>query len=174
MEVPLIIDKPRIVKENGQIVFLVKGRSLDDPNKEVDYGILQSDLIKHLNRKNLTSIAQFESIVIPGLIKARHLFRGLKRFLFADGSKHADVRKFVHSWRPKHDYVWEASRIREVDAPPRTVFGVIVEKNALPTFSSVYGWIEKWNWIRESFELDEAPFDWVNRYDEKIFTKKGA
>lgn len=32
------------------------------------------------------------------------------------------------------------------------------------------GWIDHWNWTQEDSVLSEAPINWIDRYDKKLFT----
>ena len=53
------------------------------------------------------------------------------------------------------------------------MFGVIISPNVRhqKDFPQIVGWIERWNWIAEDPALQEAAIDWVDRYDDRLWTR---
>ena len=39
-------------------------------------------------------------------------------------------------------------------------------------FPDIAGWLDHWNWVDEDTCLNEAPDDWVDRYDRKLWTRE--
>lgn len=162
---------------NGRGVYVVDAllvRKKGEKPVEVKFGILPEQLGKHASRGKGTAIAQFYMIVSPGLIRAKHIFRGLERPLFCDGDMHADESKLVYSWKPKKDYEWKGDRFSgqtEERVPPQgRVFVTIVSPNRDKSFPGIDGWIEHWNWVHESSDLSNAPVESEKRYKEKLWS----
>jgi hypothetical protein len=180
----VVIENPiEIIKENGEIVYLVDGWAVDDdpnPNpRVVKFGLLKQDLKKYIDRSMMSSFAQFDQLIVNGLIMTRHIFQGLNRPLYDDQSLSADKNKLIHTWRPSWDYEWRGGRSgasHRLRAPENSVFVAIISKNTkhLDKFPSVYGWIDWWNWLQEDGFLPEAPLNWFNRYDKKLYTRNGG
>lgn len=172
-----ISGEPQIIKSNGETAYLIDGRAVDGSDV-VKFGILQADLIRRNDRGQISALAQLDGIVLPGLILAEHVFRGLKRPLFADGSMNADSNKLVYTWRPMWDFDWPDRTRRPRKLPPvaNSVFAVIINKNErhLEKWPKVYGWIDRWNWIYEDGYLPGAPMNWSTRYEEKVFSREGG
>jgi hypothetical protein len=169
--------EPEIITRGGETVYLTDGWSVDDPNnlKVVKFGLLKADLIRYRGRGLNTALAQFDSIVIPGLIMARHFFRGLNRPLCTDDCMEGDAKKIAHSWRPACDYVWlkPYGRPQRLDVEGNRVIVVLVGKNErhVEQWPEVYGWIDRWSWVFEDPNLPGAPIDWESRYAEKLCTR---
>ncbi|MFZ2445135.1 MAG: hypothetical protein WAW37_02140 [Syntrophobacteraceae bacterium] len=172
--------EPQIIKKNNKVAYLIEGFSVDNPSKPevVRFGILQVDVMKRHDRGQNSALAQFDSIVAPGLISVQHVFRGLNRPLFADGSMEADKQKLAYTWRPVWDFEWPDpfGRPRKLPRPMNCVFVVIVSKNMrhLEEWPEVYGWIDRWNWVDEDPGVPGSPLNWSSRYGEKLFTQKGV
>ncbi len=87
---------------------------------------------------------------------------------------HADQRVLIYSWIPKSDCIWQGSaddgEVLKLQAPPGQVFVVLVKRNQVGE-DDVAGSIEKWNWVREDSFLPEAPVNWIDRYDEKLWSR---
>lgn len=168
------------MKKNGIVVYLVDGWAVDNPNEPqvAKFGILQSDLVRRNDRGQISALAQFDGIIGPGLIFARHIFVGLNRPLYADDSMEADKYKLVHTWRPKFDFDWPDPYGRPRRLLPETnrVFVVIMTKNVRHNgeWPEVYGWIDRWNWVDEDPGLKEAPINHFSRYGKRLFTRKGV
>ena len=166
---PATWSDPEIVKRNGKIAYLIDGWAVDDPDRPevVKFGILQSDIAKRYKRGQNCALAQFDSILSPGLIVVRHIFRGLKRPLYADGSPNADKDKLVHTWKPVCDFEWNDGfgRPQRLAAPDNCAFVVIISKNVrhVAEWPEIYGWIDRWNWVDEDPRLPEAPLNWDSR-----------
>lgn len=170
-----------VVYMHDEAVYLVDGKAIiketDDPI-DTKFGMLGSELQKYGKRGQATSIAQFYKLVVPGLILSRHIFVGLKRPLFCDNSMEGDEEKLIYTRKPVSDYEWVGGRTGkpiERSAPLSCVFAVIISPNIRhkETFPNIHGWIERWNWLEEDSGLPEAPIDWVDRYEKKIFTRRG-
>lgn len=163
---------------DGKIIYLIDGWAFEDGEaKVVKYGLLNSDLGKYADRGQANAIAQFFKLVAPGLILTRHIFAGLERPLCSDDCMEGDKQKHIHSRKPKRDYEWKkgsTNDVEEFDAPKDKVFVVIMSKNVKHTakFPMVYGWIERWNWVTEDKSLKEAPVNWADRYNQKIFSRE--
>lgn len=161
---------------SGQGVFLVDAKYPQE-NEVIDVklGMLSSEFQKYGERGQANLIAQFYKLVSPGMILSRHIFRGLERPLYCDENMEGDKNKLIYSRKPSFDYEWiggKSGKPIERVAPAGKVFTVIVSPNMRhkDKFSSIYGWIERWNWIEEDTGLSEAPMNWVDRYKEKIYT----
>ncbi len=144
--------------------------------REAQFGMLAVDLQRYGARGQITAIAQFYELVVPGLILTRHVFRGLERPLFCDGSMQGDEDKLVYTRKPALDFEWtggpEGHPTRR-EVPAGKVFGVIISPNKKhrEPFPEVAGWIHHWNWVDEDSGLAEAPIHWVDRYTEKLWTR---
>jgi len=175
---PEIPGEPQTINKNGEVAHLIDGWSVDDPeNPEVvRFGILKVDIMKLHGRGQNSALGQFYSIVTPGLIMVRHIFRGLNRPLCTDDCMEADTKKLIHTWRPRYDFYWDNGP-RRLPAVANCVFVVLISKNErhhLEKWPEVYGWIDRWNWVYEDAYLSEAPLNWFSRYGEKLFTREGA
>jgi len=163
---------------NDKLIYLIDGWAFEDSEaKVVQYGLLKSDLGKYATRGQANAIAHFFTLVAPGLILTRHIFIGLERPLCSDNCMEGDKLKHIHSRKPKRDYEWQkgsACKVKEFDAPKDKVFVVIMSKNVKHNarFPMVYGWIERWSWVKKDKSLKEAPVNWADRYKEKIFTRE--
>lgn len=124
-------------------------------------------------------IAQLYELVIPGLILTRHVFEGLRRRLYCDDSQDADRSKLVYTRTPGFDVTLDRSRFPcnpstvKVKPPKDKTFVVIISPNKRhqEKYPMVDGWIDRWNWVPADEGLAEAPVEWVDRYDRKIFTR---
>ena len=144
--------------------------------KEVKIGILKPDLAKHAHRGLFSSLGQFLGIVEPGLIIAKHLFVGLKRFLYCDGRMDGDHEKMLYCWKPAHDYQWVgdpySGRLKQFKPPDKAVFVVIVSKNEgkhKTDYPSIYGWINRWNWVDVDLSENDMPINYKTRYEKQIY-----
>lgn len=175
-------DGPRLdlTEEGGEFIYLIDGLSPDQDENEVSFGITKDQVSRLVERGNTVRLTQFLKIVVPGLIVARCVFRGLQRPLCYGDNLHGDSEKFVYSWKPMHDFDWPASRrfdgessVTERPAPPGMVFAVVTTPNQMRgLFPSVDFWIENnWAWIEEARDLQFAPIDWQVRYKEKVRPK---
>ena len=79
-----ISSEPQVINKDGDVAYLIDGWAVDRPDNAavVQFGVLQTDLMKRNDRGQISSLAQFDGIVAPGLILAQHIFRGLKRPLY--------------------------------------------------------------------------------------------
>lgn len=141
--------------------------------------LLCKDLQAYGARGEATSIAQFYGLVLPGLILARHVFVGLRRPLLTDGDKDADKAMLVYTRKPAYDYVWVGGphdgHIEQMAVPAGKVFVVIARPNHTKhteTYPDIDGWINAWCWVDEDAMLGEAPTDWVDRYDDKLWSRE--
>lgn len=164
------------IVENGIPLLVVDGLLVEKQGSEpvvAKFGIVISQLGRYSDRGKGAAIAQFYSLVGPGLIVAKHIFRGLNRPLFAKGNMKADVDKSIYSWKPRSDYEWKGGPNGgpEKKTPPDgLVFVTIISPNNDSSFPSVAGWVEHWNWVHESGDLNGAPVDWGARYREKLWS----
>lgn len=157
----------------GEVIYLVDG--VDHTGEVKQFGAPKNQLDKLWLRGSNVVLAQFLGIVVPGLVLAEHVFRGLKRPLCDGEDMNADRLKLVLSWRPAFDYWWsdtnrfDDSKLEMREAPDGKVFAVIVTPNGMKDkFPSVDYWIERGFWVRRSNTLLKAPIDWENRYVEKL------
>lgn len=147
--------------------------------REGKLGILCDDLKVLWNRGLGVQIAQLYELVIPGLILSRHVFQGLRRRLYCDGCGEADKHKLIYTRAPAFDVTIAPGHIPgdpEVvkrGRPPGEVFVVIVSPNVRhrEAFPGIDGWLEHWSWVAEDSGLSEAPINWVDRYDKKLFSR---
>lgn len=164
------------ISENGTALIVVDGLHIANPSntvKPAKFGVVIGQLGKYPSRGKATAIAQFYSIVGPGLILAKHVFRGLKRPLLAHDNMEADAEKLVYSWKPRWDYEWKGGPTGgsvKKTPPDDRVFVTIVSPNNDQNFPTVAGWIEHWNWVHEAGDLKDAPIDWGTRYTEKLWS----
>lgn len=143
------------------------------------YGILADDLKLLWQQGKGVEIAQLYELVIPGLILSKHIFRGLRRRLYCDESQDADQSKFVYSRTPAFDVVITTGsipgdpKIVKRAAPPSKTFVVIVSPNIRHRreYPMIDGWLDRWNWVDVDPGLDEAPVNWLDRYDKKLYSR---
>jgi len=167
-----------LYKINDEPIYLIDGISYENEQlKTVKYGLLQTDLKKYADRGQSHAVGHFFSLVKDGLIMTKHIFRDLRRPLYADGNMEGNKKKYIHTRRPTNDYVWNKGEDKpsKLEAPPKQTYVVIITKNEndLDKYPGVHGWIERWNWVGEDVKLSEAPINWAERYDGKIFTREG-
>jgi hypothetical protein len=159
--------------ESGR-VYCVDGPWIDKGfTNPASFGIPHEQLGACATRGELTKLAQFIKIVAPGLVTAQHIFRGLKRPLFAHNNPRADEAKLVYSWSPTSDYEWRGGRQgrpKSLGPLPGRVFVVIVTPNDTNKFSEITGWIERWTWVLESRTLTNAPDNHETRYERKLWS----
>jgi hypothetical protein len=165
----------KIIKENNQIVYAISGLA-DNDKQVVQMGILKPDLAKYAHRGLFSSLGQFIGIVAPGLIIAKHLFVGLKRCLYDDGRMDGDHGKRIYCWKPAHDYEWRGDGfyggIEQLKPPNKAVFVVIISKNEGQhkiNYPSIYGWIDRWNWVDSDSMKDDVPINYKTRYGKQIY-----
>lgn len=139
-------------------------------------GILKPDLAKYAERGLFSQLGQFFGIVAPGLIIAKHLFIGLKRDLYCDERMDGDHGKMIYCWKPKYDCEWEGDPFRGglklFNAPDKSVFVVVMSKNDgqhKTNYPSIYGWINRWNWVDIDPSVDNMPINYDTRYEKQIY-----
>ncbi len=173
----LVIEDKEI---NGKRVFLVEGLYKDAPTRslrEAKFGLTITNLEKRAKNHLHTEIAQFYTLVNDGLILTRHAFSGLERPLYCNDSSNGDKEKFVYTRKPTYDYEWSGGRqgkpIRK-KAPKGHIFAVFISPNLDQDglYPEIQGWIEHWAWIEEDQGLSEAPINWVDRFNNKIWTQE--
>jgi hypothetical protein len=168
------------IEQNGELLLAAEAPWIDGAKRETGLLAIHTSSLKGLMQRGQgVAIAQLYGIVIPGLILTRHIFRGLKRPLYCDGSSDGDKTKLVYARRPAFDYVTAVNPatglLEELKYPPPTgkTFIAIVSPNAhAAAFPQVRGWIDHWNWAEEDSVLAEAPVGWVDRYEERLFTRE--
>ena len=170
-------DDFRIIHENGKAIYVTDGWAVDGSGKKipVTFGTLKEDLAKIILRGTYSEYGQFCGLVLPGMVSAAHLFKGLNRKLYADDSPDGDKEILVYSRKPSFDYEWRGGRhgrYHTLDAPKDSVFVVIISPNTRHRhlYPSIYGWFDRWNWVPEDQYLKEAPINWLSRYDNKLFS----
>lgn len=164
-----------LIKEGELPIYTVVGKLVlaNGAIEDAKFGIVVKQLGKCATRGQGAALAQFYNIVAPGLILAKHIFRGLNRPLFAKGNMGADSEKLIYSRKPKWDYEWKDGPTGgpEKKGPlPGRVFVTIVSPTDDKDFPSIVGWIEHWNWVHEAADLKEAPAEWDTRYKEKLWS----
>ncbi len=144
-------------------------------------GVMKKTLTAHAARGLSVYIGQLFGIVGPGLIFARHLFRGVKRPLMVGDDKKADGDKLIATWEQTRDVVLEggpqSARLVYHAAPKSRVFVVLISRNKmLEEFPQIYGWAEHWTWVAADPDEPGAPIDWQTRYEERLWVapKPGA
>jgi hypothetical protein len=168
------------IQRIGPYVDIVEARDPGNPVLVVKLGLRQDGFQQNMENALATTVAQYYGIVQDGLLKAVHLFKGLKRKLVHGDDKDADKNVLVYSWRSQVDYVWVGSRFKGKPVlktpPPNRVFVVLVREQKQPNeyadVGSIYGSIEKWNWVKEDPFLPHAPIHWRERYAEKIWSRE--
>jgi hypothetical protein len=169
----------RDIQRVGPYVDIVEGRSPADPSLKIKLGLGGASFQQNLRLGLATYIAQYYGVVQDCMLNAVHLFRGLKRPLMDGDDEDADKNVLVFSWRPDADFVWEGSRfdghVSERIPPLGRVFVVLVRPESqlisYPGVGTVFGSIEKWNWVKEDPSLAGAPVDWNQRYDKKLWSR---
>jgi hypothetical protein len=157
-------------------LYCVKAPWVDRAGSEDRIGTLaitQKQLGAYATMGLTSGLAQFQRIVAPGIILARHIFRGLMRPMSVGGNMCADRDKLVYSWKPRFDYEWPGDRFKyppvELEPPAGRVFVVLVTPNSSDQFPMVDGWIERWNWVLGSDDLFAAPIKHSERYEEQLW-----
>jgi hypothetical protein len=167
------------IQRVGPYVDIVEARDPRNAALVVKLGLSGGSFQQNVHSGLKTIVAQYFGIVQDGLLNAIHAFKGLKRPLMHGDNKEADKSVIIYSWRPKTDYVWVGSRFDGNPTtkvpPPGRVFVVLVREEAQPNeyaqVGSIFGSIEKWNWIKEDPVLSEAPVGWQERYGVKIWSR---
>jgi hypothetical protein len=127
-----------------------------------------------------TKCAQFYGLIQPGLMDAIHAFRGLKRPLMKGDNMHGDADIIAYSWRPQHDYIWSRSQFDghplQKQPPPGVILVVLVRlfkvPEQYPGLGAVEGSIEHWSWVMGDPELQFAPIDWQERYEDRLWSRE--
>jgi len=172
-----------LIQKDNVSYYVVEGPpiNLKEYQKSFDAAryAVNMDVLRGLgDRKQFPVLAQLYGIVIPGLILSTHLFRGVNRNLYYDDSFEGDSDKLIFSRKPPYDYTWTGGRngnyIKKL-APSDQVFLILISENKnkhKENFPDVDGWIDHWNWADEDPVLSEAPIDWVDRYDKKLWSRE--
>lgn len=158
----------------GPYADIVEAPSPSDPRVVVKFGVRHETFLKFKERGLATAIAQYYGIVQEQLIVAEHAFRGLKRPLMLEGDMDADRPVLAYAWRSRVDFEWSGSPhdgYPERLIPPDGQTFVVLVREEQPNSFGVLGSIEKWNWVREDLSLPQAPVDWQQRYDQKLWTR---
>lgn len=122
-------------------------------------------------------LGQMFGVMGPGLILARHVFKGLRREMFVGDDKRAASDKLALSWRPERDARLAGPKENPIlefnDAPKDRVFVVYISLNQmLGDFPDIYGWAEHWAWVQQSAELPEAPVEYEVRFDNRLWSRE--
>ena len=173
---------PYTKTESGKLILLADVL-VPDESGDVREGkaAVFVEMLKEMQARGQSSvIAQCYELVIPGLILSDHIFQGLNRPLYCDGSDGRGEDKLIYSRRASFDYEVEKGKdgqFRAVRhrAPPGRTFVVIASPNIhTEEFDMVDLWIDRWNWTNESERLQGAPVNWFDRYDRKIYSRSGT
>jgi len=157
---------------------LIKPFTEDNTKQSIGkYGIMTKDVKEYFDRGQGVQIAQLYKLVIPGLILSRHIFEGLNRNLYDDNKRDSDKKKLIYSRTSTFDVdidnKTENITIRKRESPKGKVFVVIVSPNDRhrDKYPQIDGWIDRWNWVEQDPGLQEAPINWVDRYEKRLFTR---
>ena len=163
----------RELQPDGVYADVVQAPSPLTPKIPIRLGVEHHTFEQYRERGLFAPIAHYYGIVQCGVRQARHVFRGLKRPMAVADDMQADQNIFVYSWRPRIDYEWAGTTFngKPVRHTPkaRTVFVVLIRLQAVRP--EIWGVIEKWNWVREDPDLAEAPVNWEQRYEQKMWSR---
>src|SRR4051794_40932223 len=102
------------IQRLGVYADTVTAPSPNDPSATVTLGLRSQTLAQYAGHDLRTVVAQYYGIVKEDLMSARHLFRGLERYLsFGDDMK-ADENVLVYTWRSQVDYEWQGSQFNGI------------------------------------------------------------
>lgn len=169
----------RDIKGLAPYVDVTEGRAPSNPDVLIKLGVREASFQQLSKYALATTIAQYYGLVQDELLSAVHLFEGIKRPLMHGDDKNVDKTVLVYSWCPEVDFEWEGSRfdgsaVRRVP-PPGRAFVVLVRPEPAPKdypeVATIFGSIEKWNWVKEDPNLAGAPVDWAERYDRKSWSR---
>ena len=149
------------------------------PERSLLVGIPIQSIIARGSRGQRWLIGQMYGVVGTGLIMTEHLFKGLRRMMMTDNSHDAAREMYAASWKaPRDAYLAgeeHAAYLEYQNAPPGKVFVVYISSNSmLRDFPEIWGWAEHWAWIAEDPNESGAPVDWESRYDQRIWSQRGA
>jgi hypothetical protein len=170
-----VFDEPTLgqISENNEPIYTVDGLSSD--GQVWLFGIPKRYTVQMRERGTLVRLVQLIGIVAPGLITARHIFRGLNRPLCEGENMHGDKTKLIYAWKPIYDYDWDEPQrfhpdeIKQRPAPGGKVFVVTGTPNQEKSkYPSIDCWLNRWNWVDESPKLSGAPIDYDTRYLEQL------
>jgi hypothetical protein len=163
----------KLVEENSEKIYLFEG--IDHTGDTKLFGIPKQQIAKIFERGSNISMAQFQMIVVPGIVLVEKIFQGLKRPLCDGNDMNADRLKMAFCWRPAFDYWWneadrfESSRIEFREAPDGKVFVVNVTPNQDKVhYPSPDYWVERWYWVRRSPNDLKCPVDFESRYEKQL------
>jgi hypothetical protein len=162
--------------------YVTQGNLVNEQTGQVAPGLFalrQVALDEYLQRGQGTQWTQLLNLVLPQLIQARHVFKGLRRGLYNDDDPEADKANLIYTWKPDFDCEWEGGaggRTVRRQAPHGAVFAVIASPNLKhrEKYPDVDCFIGRWTWMEEDAVLAEAPVEWVDRYDRKLWTRSGT
>lgn len=137
-------------------------------------GIMHKSIAARAGRGLSYMLGQMYGVVGLGMIRAQHVYKGLKRGMLVDGDGSADRKKLAVTWSAKYDAKWvgpaENGQIVYEPAPDDRVFVVYVSVNEmLEEYPDIYGWAEHWAWVASDPDLPGAPIGSPGRYDSKIW-----
>ena len=170
-------------KIGGEDHLVTKGKLFNEATNRVSDGTFAlrfAALDAYRARGQGTKWVQLRRLVLPALIHAKHIFKGLRRDLYNDDDAHADEKNLVYTWKPGIDVEWDrslnggAGGTVDLPAPIGAVFAVTVGLNERhkDRYPEIDAFIGAWNWIDgEDAVLAEAPIEWVDRYDRKLWTR---
>lgn len=166
------------IREAGELLLTAEAPIWTPDGIRVGLFAVHTATLKHLYAAGMSvSIAQLYGLVVPGLMRTRHIFQGLRRPLYCDGSMSGDAEKLVYTRRPAVDWITAPDKDGLPTAircprPEGKAYCVIISPNDRhkDKFPSVDGWLDHWNWAEEDTVLAEAPIGWVDRYDKRLHT----
>ncbi len=147
---------------------------LHDEGAVVKLGLRNNLYCRMVDKGLQTDISQFLGILRPGILKAVHLFRDLKRGCYFDGDMGSSRDVYIYTWKPQYDCErnWERGAgfgcLLRHPAPNKKVFVVLVRKL---DGGDVFGTVERWNWVEEDTRLPGAPKEYDIRYGKVIWSK---
>jgi hypothetical protein len=168
----------QIIKQKGGGIWVVDAPDfLNNSGTPLAIGIRPGYIEAHINRGQRAILGQFYGIVDTGLILAKHVFQGFKRDMFVENDKKADERKLAATWSNGRDVKIVGGKtdlkLEFTPAPPKSTFAVYISPNEmLEDFPNIYGWADHWAWLPAHGVLADAPIDYENRYDKKLWSAK--
>ncbi len=167
------------IQRVGPYLDIVEARDPLNKALVVKVGLRGDSFQQSVQNGLKTVVAQYFGIVQDGLLDAMHCFEGLKRNLMHGDNTEVGGSVLVYSWRPEKDWIWSGSRFDgkpvAVNPPPKRVLVALVRREEQPNeysgVGSVFGSIERWNWVKEDPLLPHAPVNWEIRYGTKLWSR---
>lgn len=162
-----------ILEQKGGTVFTAEALDWEDMESPVLMAIPMSQIQKRADRGLRHILGLLYGNIEPGLIMAKHVYKGLNRAMYVNGNSNADTTKYAYCWTPNADYYLGGNRFSpelvKKNAPVGRVFVAIISPNEdLTNFPDVRGWIEHWSWVDSCPNDATRPIDHENRYEDKV------